>query len=158
MKMQADKNRTERMFEVGDWVYLKLQPYVHTSLARRSSQKLGFKYFGPFKVLKKVGQVSYKLELPESARIHPVIHVSPLKKALKPGVQASADLPLALLQDDVKVQPQRICDERFIRRGNKKVPQVLISWEGWPETCKTWEHLGAIVDQFPRYCHGTTAA
>jgi ribosomal protein L21E len=37
MKKQADKHRVERSFDVGDMVFLKLQPYVQTSLAPRSS-------------------------------------------------------------------------------------------------------------------------
>jgi ribosomal protein L21E len=45
MKNQADKARAERQFAVGDWVYLKLQPYVQTSLAHRANQKLAFKFF-----------------------------------------------------------------------------------------------------------------
>ena len=43
MKTQADKNRNERQFAVGDYVYLRLQPYVQTSVEKRSNQKLGFK-------------------------------------------------------------------------------------------------------------------
>jgi len=45
MKSQADKHRSEREFAVGDWVYLKLQPYVQSSLAPRANQKLAFKFF-----------------------------------------------------------------------------------------------------------------
>jgi hypothetical protein len=56
-------------------VYLRLQPYVQTSVALRSSHKLSFRYFGPYKILQHVGQVAYKLELPPDARIHPVVHV-----------------------------------------------------------------------------------
>jgi hypothetical protein len=37
MKLQADKHRTERSFEVGTWVYVKLQPYVQTSVAARAN-------------------------------------------------------------------------------------------------------------------------
>lgn len=48
MKHQADKHRSERSFAVGDWVFLKLQPYVQASLAPRSCQKLAFKFFGPY--------------------------------------------------------------------------------------------------------------
>lgn len=75
-KQQADKNRTERSFEVGNFVYLKLQPYVQTSVATRASHKLSFKYYGPYQIIAKVGNVAYKLLLPESASIHPVFHVS----------------------------------------------------------------------------------
>jgi hypothetical protein len=76
MKKQANKNRSERKFKVGDMVFLKLQPYVQSSLAHRSNLKLSFKFFGPFKVLARVGYVAYKLELPSTAAIHPVFHVS----------------------------------------------------------------------------------
>jgi hypothetical protein len=149
MKAQADKNRSERQFDVGDWVYLKLQPYVQHTVARRPCQKLGFKFFGPFKILKRVGNVSYKLDLPESARIHPVIHVSQLKKAVKPGAVVSKNLPAALLSDDIAVKPQRIIGERAIKQGNKQVSQLLIQWEGWPEECSTWENVFVIVNAFP---------
>lgn len=64
MKMQADKRRTERSFQVGDMVYLKLQPYVQASLAPRAHQKLSYRYFRPYKVLSKIGDVAYKLDLP----------------------------------------------------------------------------------------------
>lgn len=75
MKIQADKRRTERHFEVGDQVYLKLQPHIQTSVATRSNQKLAFRYYGPFEVLARIGSVAYKLKLPAGSQIHPVVHV-----------------------------------------------------------------------------------
>ena len=76
MKAHADKHRSKRVFQEGDQVYLKLQPYVQSSLAARDNQKLSFRYYGPFTVLQRISQVAYKLDLPETARIHPVVHVS----------------------------------------------------------------------------------
>jgi len=64
MKVQADKERSERQFEVGSLVYLKLQPYTQTSVAPRSNQKLAFRFYGPFKILKRIGKVAYHLDLP----------------------------------------------------------------------------------------------
>ena len=61
MKAQADKNRVERVFSVGDSVFLRLQPYIQVSLARRTNQKLAFKFYGPYKILERIGQVAYKL-------------------------------------------------------------------------------------------------
>jgi hypothetical protein len=93
MKSQADKGRTERQFEVGDQVFLKLQPYIQSSIAPRANQKLSFKFFGPFKVLQRVGSVVYRLELPPASSVHPMFHVSQLKKAVGAGVQVSSLLP-----------------------------------------------------------------
>lgn len=93
MKSQADKKRSDRSFAVGDMVYLKLQPYVQSSLAPRSNQKLSFKYSGPCKIASKIGEVAYKLELPSSSAIHLVFHVSLLRPAPSPKYQVSTNLP-----------------------------------------------------------------
>jgi ribosomal protein L21E len=51
MKALADANTSEREFQLGDIVYLKLHPHMQSSVASRSNQKLAFKYYGPVKVL-----------------------------------------------------------------------------------------------------------
>lgn len=79
---------------MGDMVYLKLQPYVQSSLVKRANHKLVFKYFGLFPVEAKVGAVAYKLQLLASSNIHPVFHVSLLKKAIGSHLQVSSNLPL----------------------------------------------------------------
>jgi hypothetical protein len=61
MKKYEDKKRSERIFMVGDMVYLKLQPFRHTSFDLYQNLKLTSKYYGPFKVLEKIGQATYKL-------------------------------------------------------------------------------------------------
>ena len=76
MKCQANKKRSERQFSVGDLVFVKLKPYVQSSLAPRANQKLSFKFYGPFHILARIGQVAYKLLLPSSAATHLVFHVS----------------------------------------------------------------------------------
>jgi hypothetical protein len=85
MKKQANKGRSERTFAVGDMVFLKLQPYVQSSVSRCSNNKLCFRFFGPFKIIKRIGAIAYQLTLPPSNVVHDVFHVSQLK--LSPGGQ-----------------------------------------------------------------------
>jgi hypothetical protein len=80
MVQLANKHRSERTFTIGDLVYLKLQPYRQKTVANRQSQKLASKYYGSYEVLARIGTMAYKLKLPASASIHPVFHVSKLKK------------------------------------------------------------------------------
>lgn len=147
MKKQADKNRSERSFVVGDWVYLKLQPYVQSSVLPRAHQKLGFKYFVPYQVLARVGAVAYRLQLSDSSRIHPVIHVSQLKFAAGFKGEASTALPVSLPEFRV---PEQILQTRGVTKGNRLVQQVLVAWSGLPHDLATWEDKEALRQCFPR--------
>lgn len=72
MKFQADKKRREVQLEVGELVLVKLQPYRQHSVVLRKNKKLSLRYFGPFEIIEKIGEVAFKLLLPDSTKIHPV--------------------------------------------------------------------------------------
>lgn len=114
---------------MGDLVYLKVQPYIQTTVANRANQKLAYKYFGPFKVLQRIGAVAYKLDLPPTAKIHPVIYVSQLKKHVPPFVMISEELvdPASVLS------PVHIIDSRLTKAGTATHTELLVRWDGLPE-------------------------
>ena len=67
MKQQAYQHRSERSFDVGDWVFLRLQQYKQISLKQaKKDNKLSPKYYGSYKGLQKIGTMASKLELPTS--------------------------------------------------------------------------------------------
>ena len=76
MKAQADQHRSDKSFQEGDLVYLRLQSYKQLSLRAKGFNKLSPSYFGHFQILQRVGQVAYKLALPDGCWLHPVFHVS----------------------------------------------------------------------------------
>ncbi|GKD78516.1 putative reverse transcriptase domain-containing protein [Tanacetum coccineum] len=79
-KSYADLNHKPMEFQVGDKVMLKVLPWKGVVRFGKRG-KLNPRYVGPFKVLEKVGEVAYKLELPEDlSRVHNTFHVSNLKK------------------------------------------------------------------------------
>lgn len=143
MKFFADKNRSERELEVGDEVYLKLQPYRQTSVAVRKCLKLSSRYYGPFTVLEKIGVAAYKLQLPEGSRIHPVFHV----KRRKGKQIATPTLPLVGLEGEIKAEPVVVLDRRLIKRKGSPVAQVLIRWSNLP-SCKLGNRRSSVVSMF----------
>jgi hypothetical protein len=145
MKSQADKARSERAFSVGDLVFLRVQPYMQTSLATRTSQKLSFRYFGPYKILARVGTVAYRLQLPASSTIHPMFHMSQLKRFIPPSVPITHDLLDAF--DSFQV-PLAILSRRIVTRGVRAVRQVLIHWSSLPTSPATWEDLESLQQRF----------
>jgi hypothetical protein len=80
MKAQADKHRRDDPFAVGDWAYVKLQPYRQTSLSGVMYHKLSKRFYGPYLITSRVGPVAYKLALPPHSKIHDVFHCSKLKR------------------------------------------------------------------------------
>lgn len=68
--------------------------------------KLSFKYFGPFKIVDKLGSSDYKLLLPDTAAIHPVFHVSQLKQHTPNYAPMFSEIPLAAFSEDVV--PERL--------------------------------------------------
>ena len=67
-KLYADRHRFEQSFEVGDLVYLRLQPYRQSSLKKKGADKLKPRLYGPYRIIKKVGEVAYELELPQESK------------------------------------------------------------------------------------------
>jgi hypothetical protein len=130
MKKYADLNRTPRTFQVGDMVYLKVQPHRETALGQGQSLKLSSKFYGPFRILQRVGQLAYKLLLPDDAKIHNVFHVSQLKKHLGQTAVPNKRVPLLTPDSKIKLCPISVLQRRQVPRRegdyDVAVPQWLV--------------------------------
>jgi hypothetical protein len=151
MKKNADRKRTERELSIGDMAYVKMQPYRHTALGLHNSIKLHFKYYGPFKVLQKIGAVAYKLLLPDNCHIHPAFHISQLKKHIGPKVIHQANTPLTDVEGNILMYPEKLLDRWMIPRNNELVVQWLIQWVNLPGSAATWEDVDFLRKVFPDF-------
>ncbi|GJT99179.1 putative reverse transcriptase domain-containing protein [Tanacetum coccineum] len=149
-KSYADLKRKPMEFEVGDKVMLKVSPWKGVVRFGKRG-KLNPRFVGPFKVIKRVGDVAYKLELPEElSRVHNTFHVSNLKKC-------HADEPLAVPLDglhfDDKLQfveePIEITDREVKRLKRSRIPLVKVRWNSKRGPEFTWEREDQFKKKYP---------
>lgn len=151
MKQSADSHRSHREFKVGDYVYLKLQPYRQHSLkARHIPHKLSQRFYGPFRVLERVGSVAYNLELPPEAAIHDTFHVSQLKLCPNPPDETPKLLQYCQDLGNAK-EPECILEKKMVKHRNKAVTKVLVQWKGYGQDQATWEFYQDFVAKFPNF-------
>ncbi|GJU73290.1 putative reverse transcriptase domain-containing protein [Tanacetum coccineum] len=149
-KSYTDLKRKPMEFQVGDKVMLKVSPWKGVVRFGKRG-KLNPRYVGPFKVIEKVGDVAYKLELPEElSRVHNTFHVSNLKKCY-------ADEPLAVPLDglhfDDKLQfveePVEIVDREVKRLKRSRIPLVKVRWNSKRGPEFTWEREDQFKKKYP---------
>ena len=151
MKQYADSHLSDRVFQIGDYVYLKLQPYWQHSLkGRRLPHKLSPRFYGPYEIEDRVGSLAYKLRLPPGAAVHNVFHVSQLKLCPNPPAMPSS-LPQYLTDVGKTKVPDRILEKKMVKRHNRAVTKVLVQWKGLPPDLATWEFYLDFAAKYPDF-------
>jgi hypothetical protein len=140
-KSYADKRRRDLLFEIGDFVYLKVSPMRGTRRFKVKG-KLTPRYVDPFKIISRKGEVAYQLELaPQLSYIHDVFHVSQLKKCLRVPEE---QLPLEELDlgGDLAYseRPIKILDTTEQVTRNKVIKMCKVQWSLHTEDEATWGH------------------
>jgi hypothetical protein len=130
----ANKSRRELVLEVGQMVYLN-RKNIRTT---RPCLKLDWKRFGPFKIIKKINDVAFQLQLPQSMKLlHDTFHVSLLEPATQNTLENRTDVipdPIVIDQHE-EYEVDEILDSRVIRRKL----QYLVSWRGYGPSENTWQ-------------------
>ena len=98
----------------------------------------------------RVGVVAYKLELPFEAKIHPVFHISQLKKHIGHH-STQSDLPLLDGDGLISKEPVAILDRRLNKRKGRAITEVLVQWSNCFIEDATWESLYELQQQFPSF-------
>jgi hypothetical protein len=141
-----DKKRKPRTYAVGDMVWLAAKNIKTT----RPSRKLDYKYHGPFRVEKAIGEQAYRLELPKTLRIHPVFHVS-LLELHRADSNREQEPPQPLEVDGEEYwEVEKILSSRI----HRKKLQYLVKWLGFSDAHNQWlpaaelAHIHSLTDAF----------
>ena len=141
MKSQEDSKLSDVSFEIGDLFLLKLRPYRHHSLAHWPNEKLSPHFYGPFKILAKIGPMTYCMQLPDTTRIHPVFHISQLKQA-QAYFSSVPSLPPQLEDTlELHLEPEAVLGIRPSSGSSSAAPEVLIKWKHLQDHEVSWEPL-----------------
>ena len=132
-------------------MYLRLQPYKQSSVAMRGNTKLSARYYGPYEVIGRMGEVTYKLRLPAASKIHPVFHVSLLKKKVGNQTTPVLQLPETDGRGHLRIEPVAVLERRTVKRKNAAAVQWLVHWWGTDPAEATWEFADEIRRQFPHF-------
>ncbi|WVZ01111.1 hypothetical protein V8G54_027180 [Vigna mungo] len=133
MKVIADGKRRKVEYQVDDW-----------SVRGSAYEKLGKRFYGPFRILERLGPVAYKLELPSNSKIHPVFHCSVLKAHLGPLPDHQVELPAETHGNSPTITPMAIQDSKIDKSTNPPVKLVLVQWKELAPEDTTWEEWNEL--------------
>jgi hypothetical protein len=128
-------------FSEGDMVLLATKN-INT---KRPNKKLDYKYIGPYKVLEKISENNYKLDLPPKVRLHPIFHIS-LLEPTEGTIMVKTDNETEV-EDLEEYEAERILDMRKERPDGTKQIEYLVKWKGYMASENTWEppeHLNHV--------------
>ena len=148
MKKYADMKRDDITFSVNQWVYVKLRPSRQRSVTGHIHPKLSKRYFGPFRISAKVGNVAYRLELPPESRIHPVFHSSLLRLHHGPPPSSSEPWNLEIVGQKPLQRPLCLLDSKLDTSTTPPTRLVLTQWVGQPPEDTTWEPWLELRDAY----------
>jgi hypothetical protein len=135
----ANEKRRDESFQVGDQVYVSTANLTIDADRGRPSRKLTARFAGPYPVTEVVSKVAYRLGLPATMRIHPVFHVSLLKRH-NSGLPEFGDRqpdrpPPELIDGRNEWEVEELLDERM----HKRRKEYLVKWKGYGREDATWQ-------------------
>jgi len=155
--------RREVSYQPGALVMLSTE-----NLRRREpgARKLKPRYMGPFEVLKMVGPVAVKLNLPTDwSCVYSVFHVSLVKPYHSRSGQKKSCVgppPLQWLDGEPLYEVETLLDRRERKKGRQTVTEYLVKWRGYAEENNTWEPrsnlltCGELIADYERRVDGAS--
>ncbi|XP_016433286.1 uncharacterized protein LOC107759789 [Nicotiana tabacum] len=151
-KSYSDVRHRDLEFQVDDWVFLKVSPMKGVMRFGKKG-KLSPHYIELYKIMRRIGQVTYELELPqELAAVHPVFHVSMLKKFTG---DPSLVVPIEIIRvkDSLSYEeiPMAILDRQIRKLRTKEIASVKVLLRNQKVEKATWEAEEDMKSRYPYF-------
>src|SRR5260370_14911133 len=143
---EANKHRRDIKYNVGDLVFISTE---HMKPKGSTSNKLTYKYIGPYHIIRRISDVTYEIQLPKSSKLHPVFYVNRLRRFYPRLTQFAdddgndIDPPPLIIDDDYEWEVDQILTHRTGRNGQQ---QYLVKWSGYSNIHNTWESIHNLVN------------
>jgi hypothetical protein len=136
-----------REFEEGDKVLINNASLrLHRGITGRG-QKLLMKYDGPFIISEKLGPTTYRLKLPSSYGIYPVINIAHMEKYNESDPDMG-ERPSRPPERQDRAEPEyeveRIIDERYRKRGHQRIKEYKVRWANYSPSEDEWVPKGHL--------------
>ena len=150
-KSYADSRKSDRSFEIGDMVFLRVKPKC-SSLSLGKYKKLSARYCGPYPITKKLSDQAYELQLPSHVKVHNVFHVNLLKRyVLDENHILGDELPLVTKDGILDITPKWILQTKECILRNKSIIEHLVKWTGYPKQDASWEREDSLIQSYPDF-------
>jgi hypothetical protein len=145
-KAAYDRKHRDVELQEGQWVWLWLLHRLTASMDIKGRGKLGPCFYGPFKILERVGSVAYRLQLPAGARLHVVFHVDVLKRFTGEPPSTPGALP-PMRHGRACLRPASIKQSR-VARGRV---ELLVHWVDRPAEEASWIDAEEFRGLYPNF-------
>ncbi|XP_048628952.1 uncharacterized protein LOC125600022 [Brassica napus] len=114
--------------------------------------KLALRFIGPYKIIRKVGEVAYRLDLPDDMRLHHVFHVSMLRKHIRDPSTVEPERLEELRTNLTYLEgPIRLGERRIRKLKNREIAQVQVFWGRQNRIHVTWEDEARYKTDHPEF-------
>lgn len=165
-KAHYNRKHQPMFMKVGDWAMLRLHKGYSILTSAGITKKLTQQYVGPFLILKKVGRLAYRLEVPRDWKIHPVFSIAQLEPAPAPAQdpfhRPRPDMPPAVFVDGEtdtlkSFEIERLLNKQTVKKGRGHATEYLIRWAGYGPEWDRWynaKDLGNAAELVRKYEEG----
>ena len=158
-KYHYDRRHHPQFFRQGDYALLRLHRGYDIPATKLTGRKYGLQFVGPFRVVERIGKLAYRLDIPDTWKVHPVFSVAQLEACPDPQddpyqkdrpVPRPDEPPPVFVEGDTPTSKSyelaKILNKRVMKKGRGFATEYLIKWKGYGPQHDVWRNVKQLGD------------